>query len=354
MTSWRFLVFLCIGVLLVATACAGPVQAPAGAKVAPGAAAPVQAGSTQPVAAAPADKIVLKFSHVTEPNTPKGIAAQAFAERVKERLKGRVEVEVYPSASLFNDGQELQALAEGKVDILAPAIGKLPIAEAQVFDLFFLVNHKNLEQAINGEFGRLLAESVRPLGYKMIGFMHAGTRHFTNSVRPLKTPADFKGLKFRIQKSPALAGAFALLGAETTALPLGETVKAMESGAVQGGENSLSNIYTQGMHKVQKYLTISNHAILAYAVIVNAERWNQIPADIRTELEKIMAEVSAENRKLVARMDEETLARLKGTMAVYELTEAERAAIQKQLEPLYNQWEEKVGKAFMAAAREGK
>lgn len=348
---------LLIGALLALAGCGGAKPATGTNTDAsnPDAAATGTAGGSGRSATAPAEKIVLKFSHVTGPTTPKGKAAQLFADKVAERLGDRVVVEVYPAAELFDDGAEMEALKEGKVDFIAPAAGKLPTPEWQIFDIPFLVNVDRLEDGIKGDMGKMLAASAEPLGLKVIGLWTAGARQFTNSKHPLHTPADFAGLKFRIQKSPVLAAAFDLLQAQTQAMPLSQVRAAMAAGEVDGGENSFSNIYTQKMHEVQKYLTVSNHGVLAYPVLVNTQKWSQLPADIRATLEEIMLEVSRTNRQEANAVENGFYEKIQesGMVEVVVLTPEERQALAEAMRPLYTQWEQQVGPQLIVAAQQG-
>src|SRR5512147_1004618 len=239
--------------------------------------------------------IVIKFSHVVAENTPKGKGALKFKELAEERTKGRVKVEVYPNSSLFKDGEEMEALQLGSVQMLAPSVAKfgpLGAREFEVFDLPYMFDSfDELHKVTEGPVGKALFQKLDGKGIVGLAFWDNGFKDFSAN-KPLKVPADYKGLKMRIQSSKVLGDQIKALGEIPQVMALSEVYQALQTGVVDGTENPPSNLYTQKMHEVQKYLTLSDHAYLEYAVIVNKKFWDGLPPDVRTTLEGAMKDAT--------------------------------------------------------------
>ncbi|RZK98720.1 MAG: DctP family TRAP transporter solute-binding subunit, partial [Rubrivivax sp.] len=232
--------------------------------------------------------IVIKFSHVVAPDTPKGKGAQRFKELAEQRTGGRVKVEVYPNSQLYKDKEELEALQLGSVQVLAPSLAKfgpLGAKEFEVFDLPYLFKDADSFRAVtDGTVGADLFKKLEPKGIKGLAYWDNGF-HIMSANKPLHNVADFKGLKMRIQSSKVLDAQMRALGAIPQVMAFSELYQALQSGVVDGTEGVPSNFYTQKIFEVQKHMTLSNHGHLAYALIVNKKFWDGLPADIRTQLE---------------------------------------------------------------------
>ena len=239
--------------------------------------------------------IIIKFSHVVAENTPKGKGALKFKELAESRTKGRVKVEVYPNSQLFKDGEEMQMLQLGNVQMLAPSVSKfgpLGVRAFEVFDLPYIFdNAKDLHNVTQGKIGKQLFEKLDSKGIIGLAYWDNGFKQMSSN-KPLRTPADFRGQKLRIQSSKVLDGQMRALGATPQIMAFSEVYQAMQTGVVDGGDNTPSNIYTQKMHEVQKYMTISDHGVVEYAVIVNKAFWDGLPADIRATLDGAMKEAT--------------------------------------------------------------
>jgi C4-dicarboxylate-binding protein DctP len=296
--------------------------------------------------------IVIKFSHVVAIDTPKGQAAERFKAKAEKLTKGRVRIEVYPNSSLYKDKEELDALQEGKVQMLAPSLAKfgpLGIKEFEVFDVPYLFPNKQaLYKVIEGPVGKGVLDKLQPKGLLGLAYWDNGFK-IMSANKPLKTPADFKGLKMRIQSSKVLDMQMRALGANPMPLAFSEVYGAMKSGAVDGSENTPSNIFSQNVHEVQKNMTVTDHGYLGYAVIVNKKFWDGLPPDIRTQLEAAMLDATL-YEKAISQVDNDRsldAIRKAGKTAVYTPTAAEVAGLRKALAPLQQQMEERVGKEFM-------
>lgn len=299
-------------------------------------------------------KIVIKFPHVLAESTPKGQGAIRFKELAEQRLPGRVKVEVYPSSQLYGDDESIEALAIGDVQMIAPSLSKLDrlTKKLQVFDLPFLFRDMAaVDRFQASEGGRALLRSMEGKGLLGLAYWHNGLKQLTAN-RPLIMPADAAGLKFRIQESDVLEAQFLALKANPQKLAFAEVYQALQTGAIDGQENTWSNIYSQKMHEVQKYATESNHGVIDYMVVVNADFWKGLPADVRSTLEAVLAEVTAEvNAKAMAinERDRQKIAE-SGKTEIIRLDAAQQAAWQKAMEPVWARFEKSIGADVIKAA----
>ena len=304
----------------------------------------------------PQNPIVIKFSHVVAIDTPKGKGAERFKQLAEERTKGRVKVEVYPNSQLYKDKEELEALQLGAVQMLAPSLAKfgpLGVKEYEAFDLPYIFPDKAvLARVTQGPIGQSLFAKLESKGIKGLAYWDNGFKVMTAN-KPLHHPADFKGLKMRIQSSKVLDAQFRALGANPQVMAFSEVYQALQTGVVDGTENTPSNVYTQKTHEVQKYLTLSNHGYIGYAVIVNKKFWEGLPADIRTTLEGAMKDATRYANAVSQQDNDDALAKMKasGKIEFITLTDAEKAEWRKALLPVYKEMEPRVGKDLIDGIR---
>ena len=309
-----------------------------------------------PLGPAPAQTpIVIKFSHVVAPDTPKGKAAQRFKELAEAKTGGRVKVELYPNSLLYKDKEEMEALQLGSVQMLAPSLAKfgpLGVKEFEVFDLPFLFKDTAAFRAItDGPLGAELFKKLEPKGIKGLAYWDNGF-HIMSANKPLHTVADFKGMKMRIQSSKVLDAQMRALGAIPQVMAFSELYQALQTGVVDGTEGVPSNFLTQKISEVQKHMTLSNHGHLAYAVIVNKKFWDGLPGDIRGALEAAIKEATAYANAIAST---ENAAALQGIQAsgrtqVHTPTPAETNAWKKALMPVHQEMAARVGQATITAA----
>ncbi|WP_315834895.1 TRAP transporter substrate-binding protein [Bradyrhizobium prioriisuperbiae] len=303
--------------------------------------------------AAAQQPIVIKFSHVVAPDTPKGKGALKFQELAEKYTGGKVKVEVYPNSQLYKDKEEVEALQLGAVQMLAPSLAKfgpLGVKEFEVFDLPFILPDKAaLGRVTKGKVGKDLLAKLEPKGIKGLAYWDNGFKIMTGN-RPMHKVADFQGMKMRIQSSKVLEAEMRALGAIPQVLAFSEVYQAMQTGVVDGNENTPSNCYTQKMHEVQKHATISNHGYIGYAVIVNKKFWDGLPSDIRQQLEKAMDEATDYSNGIAQKENDEAIEAMKkaGTTTFYELTPAEKAEWMKALQPVTDEMSSRVGKNLIA------
>ena len=299
---------------------------------------------------------VIKFSHVVAPNTPKGKGAEKFKELAEKYTNGKVKVEVYPNSTLYKDKEELEALQLGAVQMLAPSnskFGPMGVRSFEVFDLpYLLPNKAALRKVTEGPIGKAMLKELEPKGMIGLAYWDNGFKEMSAN-KPLRMPADYKGLKFRIQSSKVLEAQFRLLGAIPQVMAFSEVYQALQTGVVDGQENTPSNMYTQKMHEVQKYTTLTNHGYIGYVVVVNKKFWDDLPADIRGQLDKAMKESTAYANKISEQENVEALDDIKksGKTEIINPTGAEMAAMQKAMEPLYQDMASRVGKQLIEDVR---
>jgi C4-dicarboxylate-binding protein DctP len=303
---------------------------------------------------ASADPIVIKFSHVVAPDTPKGKGAQKFSELAEKYTNGAVKVEVYPNSQLYKDKEELEALQLGAVQMLAPSLAKfgpLGVKEFEVFDLPYIFPDKAaLRKVTDGEIGKQLFAKLEDKGIKGLAYWDNGFKIMSANV-PLNVPDDFLGLKMRIQSSKVLEAEMKALGAVPQVMAFSEVYQALQTGVVDGTENPPSNMYTQKMHEVQKHATISNHGYLGYALIVNKKFWDDLPGDVRGNLEKALAEATTYANEIAQAENDKALAAMKesGKTEFHELTAEERAQWIEALKPVHEEMAGRVGKDLIQA-----
>jgi C4-dicarboxylate-binding protein DctP len=292
--------------------------------------------------------IVIKFSHVVANDTPKGKGALRFKELAEKATHGRVKVEVYPNSTLYKDKEELDALQLGSVQMLAPSLAKfapLGVKEFELFDLPYIFPSKDvLYRVTEGPIGKKLFDKLETKGIRGLAYWDNGFKDMTAN-KPLHHPADFKGLKMRIQSSKVLDAQMRALGANPQAMAFSEVYQALQTGVVDGTENTPSNIYTQKMYEVQSNLTVSNHGYIGYAVIVNKKFWDGLPADIRTELEGAMKETTKYNNEIAKQENDKALEEIKksGKTNVYVLNDQEKAEWRKALLPVQKEMASRIG-----------
>jgi len=303
-----------------------------------------------PVAAGlPEAEIVIKFSHVVARDTPKGLAAEKFKQLAEQNTNGRVRVDIFPNSLLYKDNEEFEALQNGSVQMLAPSLSKfghIGVREFELFDLpYIFPNREVLHRVMDGEAGRSLFKKLSSKGLTGLAYWDNGFKQMSSN-QPMQKVTDLNGLKVRIQSSKVLEAQMKALGMKPQVMPFSEVYPALQQGIVDGAENPVSNFYTQKMHEVQKHLTISNHGYLGYAVIVNKKFWDELPADIRNALNQAMKETTDFEREIAENANEDALTKVlaSNTTEVYTLSPKERTTWQLALLPVYQEFENVIGK----------
>jgi len=306
------------------------------------------------VTIASAAPIVIKFSHVVAENTPKGQMANKFKQLVDERLAGKVVVEVFPNSQLFGDNNVLEAMLLGDVQLAAPALSKFEkyTKSLQIFDLPFLFKDMNaVEKFQQGPVGQKMLSSIKKKGLVGLGYLHNGMKQLSAS-EPLRVPADAKNKKFRIMTSDVLAAQFEAVGAMPLKKPFSEVFTLLQTKAIDGQENTWSNIYSKKFYEVQPYITESNHGVLDYLLVTSAEFWLGLPDDIRTELKNALDEATKFGNEVSAKKaiaDRQKIIDSKRS-EIIELTDAERQQWVEAMKPVWKKFEGQIGKEYIDAA----
>ncbi|PPV41695.1 TRAP transporter substrate-binding protein [Ectopseudomonas oleovorans] len=299
--------------------------------------------------------ILIKFAHVVADNTPKGQGALLFKKLAEERLPGKVKVEVYPNSSLFGDGKEMEALLLGDVHMLAPSLAKFEhYAKAiQIFDLPFLFDDlAAADRFQSSPQGRALLTAMEDKNITGLAYWHNGTKQLSAN-KPLREPKDARGLKFRVQASAVLDEQFKAVRANPRKMSFAEVYQGLQTGVVNGTENTWSNYESQKVHEVQPYMTASDHGLIDYMVITNTKFWKGLPDDVRSELEAIMAEVTVEVNRQADELNQkarQTIA-ASGKTEIIELTPEQRAMWREAMKPVWKKFESEIGVELIEAAQ---
>jgi len=293
-------------------------------------------------------EIVIKFSHVEAPDTPRGQAAERFKQLAEQGTTGRVRVEIYPGGQLYNEREEIEALQSGAVQILAPPLSAFGAMGLHSFDLFALPyvfpSEEVLHRIMDGQIGNSLFRKLSAKGMTGLAYWDNGFKQMSSN-KPMHSVADLKGLKIHIYPSKVLESQIKALGANPQEMPDNEVYTALQQGGLDGAENPVSNFNRQKLQEVQKHMTISNHGYMGYAVIVNKKFWDDLPDDIRETLTLAINETTDFERDLAQKENDDALASLTANNAteVYVLSDRERNAWQRALLPVYQEFDSVIG-----------
>jgi len=301
-----------------------------------------------------AEDYVIKFSHVVAQNTPKGRAADLFADLVAKKTHGKVKVEVFPNSQLYNDNKVLEAMrlntSKTTGIMAAPSLSKFVkfSKTLQAFDLPYLFNDINdVHKLVDSPLMDRMADGLDKKGLQALTVWDNGMKVFsTKGLKPLKkAPEDFNGKKFRIQSSDVASSMISHLGGTPQKLPFKEVYTALAQGVVDGQENAWSNIYSKKFHEVQDYISVSNHSYLGYLVVVSREFWNGLPNDIRGQIKEALKEATDANRRYAEEADAADRKKIEEARyaRVVDMTDAERAAWRQATTPVWDEFRGKIG-----------
>jgi len=304
-------------------------------------------GSTPALAACDDGEIVIKFSHVTNTDKhPKGIAASLLEQRVNDEMNGKACMEVFPNSSLYDDDKVLEAMLAGDVQLAAPSLSKFETftKKFRLFDLPFVFEDIDaVDRFQQSDDGQALKEAMTRRGLIGLAFWHNGMNQMSAS-KPLLSPDDAKGLKFRVQPSDVLQAQFEALGANPQKMAFKEVYGALQTGVVDGQENTWSNIYGQKFFEVQDGITETNHGIIDYLVVASTEFMDGLPEDVRTQFSTILSEVTAtRNAESSAVNEENKQAVIAAGTEVRTLTPEQRQAWVDAMKPVWDQFADDIG-----------
>jgi len=300
-------------------------------------------------------EIVIKLSHVTNTDKhPKGIAASLLQSRVNEEMDGKACMEVFPNSTLYNDDQVLEALLQGDVQMAAPSLSKFEqfTKVFRIFDLPFMFKNINaVDEFQNSETGQAMKESMTRRGLLGLAFWHNGMKQMSAN-KALNLPTDANGLKFRVQNSEVLKAQMAALGGSPQPMAFSEVYGALQTGVVDGQENTWSNIYGQKFFEVQDGITETNHGIIDYMLVTSVDWWDGLPADVRDQLSTIVTEVTAARNSESTAVNQAAKQEIINAGGVVRTLDADqRAAWVAAMKPVWEQFAGDVGTENIDAAQ---
>ncbi len=300
-------------------------------------------------------EIIIKLSHVTNTDKhPKGIAASLLQQRINDEMNGKACMEVFPQSTLYNDDQVLEALLQGDVQMAAPSLSKFEqfTKQFRIFDLPFMFKNINaVDEFQNSETGQAMKESMTKRGLLGLAFWHNGMKQMSAN-KPLNLPTDADGLKFRVQNSDVLKAQMAAMGGSPQPMAFSEVYGALQTGVVDGQENTWSNIYGQKFFEVQDGVTETNHGIIDYMLVTSTDWFEGLPEDVRTQLSTIVAEVTeARNAESTNVNAAAKAAILEAGGVIRELDAAGRDAWVAAMKPVWEEFKPDVGQENIDAAQ---
>lgn len=300
-------------------------------------------------------EIVVKFSHVTNTDRhPKGIAASLLMERVNAEMDGTMCMEVFPSSSLYNDDQVLEAMLQGDVQLAAPSLSKFEAFTKQfrIFDLPFMFTNVAAVDAFQvSDTGQAMKDSMQRRGLQGLEFWHNGMKQFSANV-PLEVPTDANGLKFRVQPSDVLVAQMEALGASPQPMAFSEVYGALQTGVVDGQENTWSNVYGQKFFEVQDGVTETNHGIIDYLVVTSVDFLEGLDAPVRDQFITILREVTeTRNGEAFAVNEAAKQSIIDAGGVVRQLSPEQRDAWVAAMKPVWEQFVGDVGQDNIDAAQ---
>ncbi|MDL2280527.1 DctP family TRAP transporter solute-binding subunit [Selenomonadales bacterium OttesenSCG-928-I06] len=300
--------------------------------------------------------IIAKFTHVVAAETPKGKAIQYFATELEKRSNGRIKVEVYPSSQLYGDADEMEALVANNCQFIAPSSTKVVSLDPgfQIFDLMFLFpTEESVIKFFNDpEGGQKMLSRLEKKGLVGIGFIPSGFKQWFNSKKPIVTPADMSGVKWRAAAGGILTEQYTNMGSTSVSIPFGEVYSALQLKTVDGSENSWANIYSQKFFEVCQYITVSDHGRFDYSVISNKKFMDSLPEDLRALVKSTWRDSQDYAARIVKEEEENFKKQVLSSdkVKVVTLTPEQREAFKKSIEPTWNNWKSKIGEDIFERA----
>ena len=303
-----------------------------------------------------AQDYTLKFAHILTTDTPAHEAAVRLAELVEEKTDDKVEVEIYPAGELGNDTEIIEQIQVGAVDMGIPPTAKLGQFEPrmQLFDLPYIFPSREAAYTVlDGPIGDELLSTLAQQGLYGAGYWESGFKQITNNVRPIETPEDLAGIKMRTMSSPLIIEQYETWGANPIPIAFAEVYNALQQGVAEAQENSFVSIDKMKFFEVQDYLTVSNHAYLGYAFIINKAKWDSLPEDLQTSVQEAIQEARDYQRELNADLDEELKTKMMDEgLTVTELTDEQVAAFAGASKAVHEGYVDEIGKELLTRTYE--
>ena len=315
----------------------------------------VSAGAVAAASACDDGEIVIKLSHVTNADRhPKGLAASLLEQRVNDEMNGKACMEVFPNSTLYNDDQVLEALLQGDGQMAAPSLSKFEqfTKQFRIFDLpFMFKNIEAVDEFQNSDTGVAMKETMTRRGLLGLAFWHNGMKQMSAN-KPLNVPSDAKGLKFRVQNSDVLKAQMSAMGASPQPMAFSEVYGALQTGVVDGQENTWSNVYGQKFFEVQDGTTETNHGVLDYMLVTSTDWWDSLDADVRDQLATIVKEVTETRNSESSKVNADAKqAIIDAGGVVRELDAAQREEWVSAMKPVWEEFTADVGQENIDAAQ---
>ncbi|MER2192031.1 MAG: DctP family TRAP transporter solute-binding subunit [Solibacillus sp.] len=304
-----------------------------------------------------ADQKIIHFSHVVAENTPKGLAATKFAQLVEEKSNGKIIVQIYPNSIMYHDGNEMDALRRGDVQMIAPTISKVTsyLPNWQVLDLPFLIEtNTQLFSILHGELGEALLAELELINVKGMTFWTNGFKQMIAKDQALVDVDDFKQLTFRTMNSTILEKQFTLLGGKTVVTTFNDLYHELTTDDIAGQENTLSNVYSKGYYKFHPHITLSNHGILSYAIVMNQNFWDSLSAEEQAIISESLDEIRIWQHEQAVAINEQNLQALQQIDGVHiqMLSTEQRDSWKQQLEPIYDYYSSHINNNYLQQLRQ--
>lgn len=343
----RIIAFLMTVVLMFTmTACGTKEAAPAPAP------APQTPAAETPAAEAPAEKIVIRLGFSTEPNSHYGLGSAEFEKKVEEYSNGKVDVQLFASATLGNERDMIEGLSLGTLEMCLSSTGPLPnfTKEFEVFDLPFLITDKQKAyEVMDGEIGKEILSSLEPINIKALGFWENGFRHISNSKKEIVVPEDLDGIKIRTMENPIHMATFQQLKAMPTPMAFSELFTALQQGTIDGQENPLVIFNTNKFHEAQKYLSLTGHVYSPSVMMISKNTFESYPQDVQDAIIKAEQEARVWERDFCTQMDNELAATIEANGVT--VTEVDKELWQKACEPIYEKYESEINPEYIKALK---
>jgi tripartite ATP-independent transporter DctP family solute receptor len=299
------------------------------------------------------DKVVIKVAYGTA-GGPIHEGALELKKRL-ESLNGRIEVQVFPGGQLGSEGAIIGQLQTGMTDMLPTTTGPLGQQNSIYYVLetpYIFINDAQVDKVLDGPVGEKLLKGLEAKGLIGLTFWENGFREMSNNTRPIKTPADLKGLKMRTQQNRLHMKYFSDLGANPTPLPFTEIYNALATKLVDGQENPFSLISTNKFYEQQKFVAKTDHVYSSVPVYYSKMKWDKLPPDVQKQIKDTVHEMRLWQRKLGRDQQNAYIDEISRKSQVYVLTDAEKAAFQKAAEPAFEWAKKEYGSAYETTLKE--
>ncbi|AEG08905.1 TRAP transporter substrate-binding protein [Sinorhizobium meliloti] len=295
----------------------------------------------------------VKFASANNKGHPQVTGMEKFAELVKEKSGGKIEVKLFPGGTLGGDVQTVSALQGGVIEMTVLNAGILAsnVKEFGAVDLPFLFDSgEEADKVMDGPFGTSLMERLPATGLVGVAYWELGFRNLTNNRHPVTKLEDIKGLKIRTIQSPIPVELFNALGANAVPLPYTELYTALETGTVDGQENPSANIINAKFYEVQKYMTLTRHQYNPQIVLVSKKFWDGLNDEEKTVLQQAAVEARDFQRKVSREQDAAALEEIRKTgMEVSELSPEETQKLRDAVKPMIEKFSADIGQETVEA-----